>query len=260
MEQNTPELWDQLWKNPVQKDQDLEALAREEQSVRWRRLEEIVLREFGKWTGLRVIELGAGAGTHAALMAKRGARVSVLDYSPSALARAQEFFSRNGLPVETKQHNALSLPRELMGSYDISMSFGLTEHFKGEERFLINKAHWDVLKKGGIAFISVPNRYNPPYRIFKFLAELLGLWKVGEEYPYSRAEFRRICARLGVREYSFFGDSLIRSFGFLSPVKAIRKLFRLPAPSTASLCKERGTFLDQYLSYALVLCAKRGSK
>ena len=65
------------------------------------------------------------------------------------------------------------------------MSFGLTEHFLGADRVNINKAHFQVLREGGISFISVPNKYNPPYIIYKYFSQLLGRWKVGMEIPYS---------------------------------------------------------------------------
>ncbi len=77
----------------------------------------------------------------------------------------------------------LNLTENMINRYDLSMSFGLSEHFKGNHRVLINKAHFDVLRPDGIALISVPNKNNPPYRIFKFIAERTGRWTVGEEYP-----------------------------------------------------------------------------
>lgn len=107
------------------------------------------------------------------------------------------------------------------------MSFGLTEHFKGEERININKAHFDVLRNGGLAFISVPNKYNLPYRIFKFVAELTGKWGAGEEFPYTRKELITICQQIGIKEYLFFGDSLIWSFNFINPIKVIRKVLKI---------------------------------
>ncbi|MDA2934467.1 class I SAM-dependent methyltransferase, partial [Acidobacteria bacterium AH-259-D05] len=216
-EKNTSKLWNDFWETSVSEKEDVFSLVKEENSIRWQRIEKIVVEEFDTFQNLNVIEIGAGAGTNAALMAKKGALVTILDYSERALIRAQELFSRNGLTAEFLNEDALSSSQNLSGVYDISMSFGLAEHFRGDEREKINKIHFDVLRKGGIAFISVPHKYNPPYRIFKFLAELLGLWKVGEEFPYSRREFGQICQRIGIMEYTFFGDSLPASFHFINP-------------------------------------------
>jgi 2-polyprenyl-3-methyl-5-hydroxy-6-metoxy-1,4-benzoquinol methylase len=258
MSSNTPELWDKLWTTPISTEEDLLKLAQEEHCIRWQRIEQMIRREFGKFDGLRVIEIGAGAGTNSALMARRGAQVTILDYSEAALRRSQEFFARNDVSAQMICQNALALPPELLGQFDVAMSFGLTEHFRGEARVQINKAHFDVLRPGGLAFISVPNKFNPPYRIFKFAAELLRIWKVGEEYPYSRAELRRICEQIGVRDYGFFGDDFRQSLHFISPLHAARRLLkRKPDYSIARLKPETGTRLDAHLAYALILYGKK---
>jgi hypothetical protein len=138
------------------------------------------------------------------------------------------------------------------------MSFGLAEHFLGREREQIVAAHLDVLKPGGITFVSVPNAYNPPYRIYRFLSPRLHLWKVGEEYPFSRSELRRLAGANNLENPEFLGDSLWESFRFLNPVKFVRKVLGrptkvfAPAPPT-----QKGTMLDEYVSYAVVLCGKK---
>lgn len=257
METNTPVLWDEIWKNPAAKEQDVLALLKEENGIRWQRMRKIVLREFGSFEGLNAIEIGAGAGTNSALMAKRGANVTVLDYSEGALNRAQKFFEHNKLNADFISRDALAQNEDLAGKFDIAMSFGLTEHFTDEKREKINRTHFDLLRKGGIAFISVPNKYNLPYRIYKLIFEIAGLWKVGEEYPYSRKEFKDLCVRIGVSNYSFFGDSLIESFRFIDPFRAIRRLLNIKTENKLSSKKQKGTFLDGYLSYALVLYGKK---
>ena len=258
MKKNTNELWGNLWEKDISVEEDAFNLAKEENCVRWDRLEKTVLDNFGSFNNLEVIEIGAGAGTNAALMAKRGAKVTVLDYSDNALRVSRMFFDRNGLSAEFIKQDALSLPLELLNKYDISMSFGLSEHFTDLDRVNINKAHFDVLKKGGLTFISVPHKNNPPYRIFKFIAEHLGQWHVGEEYPYTRKEFIKICKQIGINNYSFFGDSLWWSFQFISPIKVFRKIFKLKNNlNINNIKKEKGTLLDEYLSYALVLCGKK---
>ena len=191
-------------------------------------------------------------------MAKKGAKVTILDYSEKALKRSKNFFERNNLSAEFIKEDALELPNNLLSKYDISMSFGLSEHFKNNNRLLINKAHFDLLKKGGISFIAVPHKFNIPYRIYKFLAEITKNWKVGEEYPYSRKEFINICKKLNINIYSFFGDSLWWSFNYINPIVITKKLLKIKDPIDLNkIKKEKGTFLDQYLSYSLVLCGKK---
>lgn len=261
MEANTPQLWDKVWSQNPSAAEEIYTLAEAENSIRWQRLEKIVLQEFGSFNKLRVIEIGAGAGTHAALMAKRDAQVTVMDYSEAALKRAKRFFENNGVSADFVQEDALSLPLKMHDKFDVSMSFGLTEHFIGADRVAINKAHLDVLRKGGMTFISVPNRHNLPYRIYMPAARLAKTWQVGEEYPYSRQELEDICRQLGVTEYSFFGDSLVGSLRFINPfhqIQKLRNLFRLQDDLDVSgIKREKGTPLDAHFSYALVLCAKK---
>jgi SAM-dependent methyltransferase len=256
-----PALWDDLWDEGRTREADLVALAKEEASIRWRRIVGIVAGSLGSFRGLSVIELGAGAGTCGALMARQGARVTLVDYSEQALARAREFFDRNGVPATFLRHDVLCLPPNLRGRFDIAMSFGLIEHFRGPDRLAASAAHFDLLRPGGIALLSVPNRYNPPYRLFKFLAGLPGLsgvWRVGDEHPYSRRELEGICRRLGITEYGFIGDSFLSSWRFVSPARAVKRLLRVgDRPRLSPIRPERGTFLDAWISYALVLWARR---
>jgi 2-polyprenyl-3-methyl-5-hydroxy-6-metoxy-1,4-benzoquinol methylase len=256
IQKNKPELWDKIWQDGASAQKDKFNLLKEGNSIRWMRIKKILLNEFNSFKNLKVIEIGAGAGTYGALMAKMGANVTILDYSERALQRAKQFFSTNNLSAEFVKQNALSLPIKYLNQYDVSMSFGLAEHFKGKSRIKINKAHFDVLKKNGIAFISVPNKYNLPYRVFKFAAELSSLWRVGEEYPYSRKEFAQICAQIGIKKYSFIGDSFYASFKFINPVHAIAKKIG-KKDKFKNIKIEKGCFLDQYISYALVLYGKK---
>ena len=158
---NTPELWDDIWRAGTIAGEHRANVAREELSIRWRRIEERVRARFGALEDLRVIEIGAGAGTNAAAMAKRGASVTLLDYSPKALRKARELFEANGLQAEFIEANALELPDELRGGFDVAMSFGLNEHFTGAERDGIFQAHIDALRDGGIAIVSVPLGLEP---------------------------------------------------------------------------------------------------
>ena len=252
-EPNTPELWDDIWQGGTSADEHRANVAREELSIRWQRIEQRVGARFGGFENLRVIEIGAGAGTNAAAMAKRGASVTLLDYSPTALDRARELFGANRLEADFVEANALELPDEVSAGFDIAMSFGLNEHFTGAERDGIFQAHLDALRDGGIAIISVPNSRNAPYRASKWLAERTGRWKLGVEIPFTRSELESICERLGVTDYEFFGDSFAYSLQFVNPWPyARRALGRAPSTKTRHR-RERGTPLDERWSYATVL-------
>ena len=285
IQENTAELWDRVWDKPSTVEKDLYTVAKEERLIRWQRMEAMVRERFHRFEGLSVIEIGAGRGTNAALMAQRGAQVTVLDYSDSALERAKRLFDALALDVELVNDDALDLPDSLRDRFDVSMSFGLAEHFLDERRSGILKAHFDVLNEHGLTFISVPNSRNPPYRLYKWITERTGAWGVGEEYPFTREELENYCAELGVKEFGFFGDSLWRSKRFLNPIKWVPRRKRRAsvakptpaasrpdagqAPATGNTAQpsgqskkryhrrlpgwESGTSLDAHYSYALVL-------
>lgn len=253
MEKNTSKLWDDIWVNVSNEEAKL-ALKKEEVGIRWQRIESLVLKKFGSFSDLKVIELGAGLGTNACLMASKGANVTVLDYSDEALRQAKLFFKANGQKARFVKADILNLSKNLLNKFDVSCSFGLTEHFINNNRIIANKAHFDVLKKRGVFFISVPNKSCPPYRIHKKFMELLGFWKVGEEYPYSRKEFIDICKKIGVEKYGFFGSSIITSLNFINPYKALKKVLKV---KNSKIKKEKGTSLDKYFGYALVLWGEK---
>ena len=200
---NTPELWDTIWEGNITPEDCQRILRQEEYTVRWKNIKRIVEDRVRTFNNLKVLEIGAGLGTYSALMAKKGADVAVLDYSEKALSRASEFSANNGVSVEPIYADALHLPLTQLNKYDISMSFGTAEHFTGEDRKQIVKTHFDVLKKEGVTFISVPNKFNLPYRLYKFVCETTGRWLVGEEYPFSRNELKRLISILNPSESCF---------------------------------------------------------
>lgn len=259
VQKNTAQVWDKVWDDPGLSAMDEQLLATERATVRWQRTLAVIEQQFGSVRGLRVLEIGAGAGTYAALLAEQGAEVTLLDYSPRALATAKVFFRNNKLRASFVEGDALKMPASITKkSFDVSISVGLTEHFRGEERTLINKNHLEVLRDGGLALICVPNAYNFPYRIFKLFSEWTGTWQFGEEYPYTRGELKRLSNQIGGKTVALFGDELYYSIRFLLPANFLRRFFGVDHPQALHKIRmQRGTWLDQYLSYALTLVMRK---
>jgi 2-polyprenyl-3-methyl-5-hydroxy-6-metoxy-1,4-benzoquinol methylase len=177
--------WDRLWREASEQLEDLNAA---EGELRWRAQQRLVRRQFGSPLDLRVVELGAGRATNALLYARNGARATVIDKSPVALDQASRRFAEHGLDIETIEADVFSLPDEIQGGYDISMSFGLCEHFLGERRRAVVSSHVELLRPGGIAMINVPNRLSPIYRLWMKVAKARGTWVLGTEVPFSADE------------------------------------------------------------------------
>ena len=240
-----PADWDRQWQ---QEAVDLGAPAREAATPRWAAQARVIGERFGGFAGLRVIEIGAGRGTNALLYAQHGAAATVLDNSPVALEQARALFAAHGLAVETVEADLFDLPPELLAAYDVSMSFGLCEHFLGERRLGVVRAHVDLVRPGGVAMLGVPNRYAPAYRLWLWTLMSRGTWPLGTEVPFSAAELVRLARAAG-------GEPLEPAYGsFISSIvshgvnQALFKLGRpgLPVPEA------RTPLLDR-LAYELLL-------
>ncbi|MHB8642313.1 MAG: class I SAM-dependent methyltransferase [Gaiellaceae bacterium] len=181
----TPAAWDEQWRlTPL----DVAAPAKEARTLRWRAQERLVRERFGAFEGLRAIELGAGRGLNGVLFAQRGADVTLLDNLPRALEQARELFAANAVEFQAAEVDLFALPEEFRGAFDVSMSYGLCEHFLGERRLAVVAVHLEVLRAGGLALIGVPNRHGVVYRAWKAVLERRHSWPFGTEEPFTAAE------------------------------------------------------------------------
>lgn len=260
-EKNTAEQWSRVWRESsgMLKEQ-IFSVERIQRGFTW-----ALIRQ---WLGdksvmdLDTIEIGAGAGTVSAVLARHGAAVTVLDYATEAHKVSDALFEKLGLPHESVLGDALNLSAELHNRFDIAMSYGLAEHFEGANRSRIVKAHFDLVKPGGLIVLSVPNRHCWPYRIWKGIRELRGKWHYGLEIPFSRAELISICQSLGVSEFRVTGSSFLESFNFILPFARWKRSLekRLLGDrrfDPSRIPQERETSLGPYLGMALLLIARK---
>jgi len=258
---NTAEQWGRLWSGAPKRLKELRfSVEKAERSFTWSSVAEALGKvDYGS---LSTAELGAGSGTISAVFARHGARVTVLDYSQEALDTSSALFGELGLAQESILADALSLPESLVGQFDVAMSFGLAEHFEGNDRGRIIKAHFDLLRPGGLAVISVPNRHCWPYRLWKARRELLGKWQFGLEKPFSRGEIAQICQEVGVTDFEIAGSPFMASLEFLIPVarwkrSLEKRMLKDKRFDPQRISPERKGTLGAYLGYALVLIARK---
>jgi len=235
-----------------------------------------ILKHFGTFEGLRFIELGSGIGKMSILMDIMGGQTTLIDYNENVIRKAHEVQAFFGCKPEILMENALSLPASIYGQYDVVMSFGLAEHFLGEERIAIFHAHHKLVKKHGMVVIWVPNALGICYRLSHGIIKALGKWpKRLPEVPFTRKELKNIALRVGLTGIRIFGgDRLLRDFDYFlisNTKQAIRKyIFREKGRESRifiedrpreklreiMLCNDNSLgFLDNYLSYPLVLIA-----
>lgn len=201
-------VWQRVWQHVPSDEKDDANLRREMRNPRWTAIVHQLEATFGSIEGLRTVELGCGRADLSVLLARRGADVTLLDYSTQALELARRRFDRLGLTASYAQANMLDGLANQREAYDVSLSIGVIEHFKGFERTRTLRAHHDVLRPGGMTLISVPNSWCGPYRAWKAYLELRGRWPYGMEIPYTRRELLERSRRAGFNRLCVEGMGL----------------------------------------------------
>ena len=206
-------VWDRLWRHRPSDAKDDALLARERRGPRWAMIAERLEATFETIEGLRTIELGSGRGDLSVLLAQRGARVTLLDASNAALEQAGHRFDRLGLTARLEQGDMFATADAWRDRFDVALSSGVVEHFKGGERTRAIRAHRAVMRPGGLAVISVPHAWCVPYRLWKLYLDLLRRYPYGMEIPYTRREIVSRARRAGFERVETHGLAFWQSVG-----------------------------------------------
>jgi SAM-dependent methyltransferase len=159
------------------------------------------------WDSLKIAEVGCGTGTFSLAFSILGAQTTLLDNSDDALRVAGIFFSLcERTPMLLNADVLKEPPKELLGKFDLVSSWGLIEHFTGEQRERVIRYHEQLLSPGGLCLIAAPNRFSPCYRTVRGLRELTGTWDLEVEVPYSYWELKKIAVAVGFSEYAILGN------------------------------------------------------
>lgn len=245
---NAPEVWERVWRHRPSDERDDALLAREKGGKRWRLVVDRLQDAFGTLRGLRTIELGSGRGDLSVLLAAEGAQVTLLDQHRGVLGEAQRRFDRLGLPVTCREGDLFEKPGGRQADFDVALSLGVVEHFRGALRTQAVAAHRQAVRPGGMVIISVPHAWCPPYRLWKLEQELRGTWPYGMEIPYSRRELRSRARQAGLERIES------HTFGFRHSWQShwVRRWF--PAAADGF---QRASRLDSLMGFVLLLFARR---
>ncbi|MBA7707346.1 hypothetical protein ES703_116217 [subsurface metagenome] len=258
--EDSREIWDRVWLGHEMA--RIKKLSEAEfKSSRFRLLQSVLKEKFGSLQGLKVIEIGSGMGTNCLALSLLGVEPTLFDYSPVALRKAEMLFQSYGVKPGLINGDIFDSHDDLEGKFDVAMSFGLAEHFSGDTRSEAIKAHLNLVRKGGIIIVSVPNRFCPSYRIFMGLFKLLRQWRLGIEIPFSRRELEQIASKLDATDIRVYGTNFCVSIDhhILFFLRYPLQKARLPVPFTW-FPDIRLPFLDHHFGYALLLFAEKGLK
>jgi len=229
-EMNNSYIWDKLWAKTKGDEDFLWWAKHENEGVRGRKIISYIDKHLGSIKGLKAIEVGSGAGIYSFVFARRGAAVTLLDYSEKALALAREHFAAAGLSASFICADALSLNLNLLGKFDLAMSFGTVEHFLYPERLMMANAHLNLVRPGGVVIISGPNRLFFPHEILKFFLQRKGKWHLGYERAFVRNELFRLGKSLGLEKIEVQGSAFVsdiyRYFVIFQRTETFKKIFR----------------------------------
>ena len=124
------------------------------------------------------------------------------------------------------------------------MSFGLVEHFLGNDRLRVFRAHKELVNDKGLIIISVPNKLSLPYQYWMSKSKRLGKWIYGTEVPFSRSEVKILAENSGIKvlalKSSSFADA-VYEFILKNRFPHLKWLSKIESP------------LDDYLGYALIM-------
>lgn len=206
----TKQIWDAVWQNSKRPKplQLVEEIDREQWSQRCQRIVQFLELQGLNLTGLSVVEVGCGSAIYSCIMARLGADVTALDQSGEALSKAQERSEAVGVTLNVVQGDALEFARSHRGQYDLAMSFGTVEHFRPPLREQMCKAHWDLVRPGGIVVISAPNLLFLPHEILKRLLIMRKKWFLGYEGSFTLWELKKVGRRLGLTQKDTHGTDL----------------------------------------------------
>jgi SAM-dependent methyltransferase len=163
--------------------------------------------------GKRVIEMGCGTGINTILMAKRGARVTFLDFTRDSLEIVKRNMERECVDGELVLGDILD--SDFVNEFDIVHSEGVIEHFTGPARQRVVDMHARAARRGGSVLIIVPHMGSLMYRLGKFAAEKSRAWIHGREHPYTCNELGRRMERAGLKTGPVMGGELFFAFGWM---------------------------------------------
>jgi len=128
----------------------------------------------------KVLDIGTGYGDGAHYFLSKGAKEVVgIDNSKMAIVEAKKKFSQKESVFEIMDALKLKFPKNC---FDVVAAFEILEHLPIEKHKVFLENIKSVLKKGGLVFLSTPNKLinspntdkpNNPYHIHEFTAEEL---------------------------------------------------------------------------------------
>ncbi len=179
---------------------------------------ESILEGLGVRAGSALLEAGSGSGHISSLLASKGYRTTLLDFSKAALKKSKRLYKKNGLDGIFVHSDLFDISAESVGTHDVVWNSGVLEHFDGWQIIEAMQKMASVAKK--FVIILVPNSNSSEYMEFRKKALEDGAWQWGLEIL--REDMRDMAAISGLEvvEERFVGTTHLKYFkDYAKPVE-----------------------------------------
>lgn len=204
------ELWNEIWSAAGEGDSEQDTWDTVSRGIL-----DVLTACTGDPAGKVILEAGSGSGRISARLAKQGAGVVLVDYSPAAIELSRRRFSALGLPGRFVCADILHLPFPA-GAFDMVWNAGVMEHLDEEEQMAAVMEMRRVCRPGGWLVTFCPYAGCLPYRVGKWMAERTGTWSFGTETPV--ADMSGMFSRAGAEPVQEFSFGFLESLAFLDYV------------------------------------------
>ena len=209
------EKWDAEYKKTVDKDK-ARSLKKNFKNIYLSSTMSYIEKLFDSYKNKKYLEIGCGPFFIGQEIATKGAFVVGIDYSMNALKLAKFYLDEEGMDNYLLVCGDIAKMPFKGDTFDLLYGGGVIEHFK--DTVGVVKENYRVLKKGGVAFNSVPklNLGSLTYRqmwgnipsapVLRQIAEFVHIKILkgkrmiyGYEYSFTDSQLRKIFAKAGFR-------------------------------------------------------------
>jgi SAM-dependent methyltransferase len=119
----------------------------------------------------KVLEAGCGIGRYVFYLSRLGYDIYGVDFLENVIERNRQLANSTKV-IESSRFQVMDITRLEYpdNNFDGYLSMGVIEHFK--DPIIPLKEAYRVLKKGGIIFVTVPNRHSPWHLIRSIISKL----------------------------------------------------------------------------------------